>query len=247
MPASVEIYDPRLEQVRAQRQGIYESTVLRHLGERNFRDSRGRRADVRSNFYRRPGSREIMQQVMFQMGTGVPRRLGMLIPGTQDATPAAAAQSRKRYSDVDHLLRNRQDYEETLALYRKGSFYRVTAEPTVVGTRYFVWPLPPGSEIPRAFPTEQSAQTAASYLSEHYNPLHTGRWWTPPARTYQRAELAQWLPPGAVFDGARLAEVNPAWREMSLYAAVPLPLRDIRGSSRSVPVRSRARTRRVRR
>jgi hypothetical protein len=194
----VELYDPRTEQLRAQRQAIYETSVLRELGLNGpFRHPRtGRRADrgVDPEMVRATVSR-----YMFAMGTGVQKRDSRVIAGTQDPTPKTVAESAARYEEPDHLLRNRQDYEETLGLARKSGFYRVTREPTKDGFGFFVWPLPPGQDLPIRTRTEAEASDVAARLSAEADPRQTGRWWKPPTVEYTAAELSYWLPPASAF------------------------------------------------
>ena len=192
---SPEVYDPRLEQVRAQRQGIYETSVLRATGKRAFRDRYGYRADLHLD----PESLHELGRMMFSIGTGVPSRDKRLKRGTQDPTPKSISESEKRYQDPDHVLRNRQDYEETLALLRKSGFYRPTIEYTSRGVRYFVWPLSPGQRVPQSFLTQREAESVAADFSAKKDPRATGKWWKPPAEPYTREELAHWLPPASAF------------------------------------------------
>ena len=119
--------------------------------------------------------------------------------GTQTPTAKAVREARARYGDFDHLIRNRQDYEETLGFARKGRFYRMTTEPTREGLGYFVWPMPPGERTPVRFPTPSAAKDAADYLSETADPRRTKKFWKPPARPYTKRELAHWLPPASAF------------------------------------------------
>lgn len=196
-PRSLDVYDPREEQLRAQRQAIYESQVLRALGRKGpFRSRSGKRADSELD----PGKRaELVRRAMFAMGTSVQRRDARLYPGTQQFTPKSARESARRYEDVDKLVRNRQDYEETLGLARKSGFYRVTKEPTRSGLAYFVWPMPPGMAEPVGAESEQVARQIAGYLNRTADPRKTGIWWKPPSRQYSRVALRDWLPPGEVF------------------------------------------------
>lgn len=192
---SPETYDPRLEQVRAQRQGIYETSVKRATGRKTFRDRYGSRADLLLT----PEEREELGRTMFAIGTGVPSRDARLKRGTQEPTAKAAQESLRRYQDPDHVLRNRQDYEETLALLRRSGFYRPTLEYTSRGVRYFVWPLQPGQRVPQGLMTQVEAERVAADLSAKKDPRATGTWWKPPADPYTREELAHWLPPESAF------------------------------------------------
>lgn len=192
---SPEVYDPRLEQIRAQRQGIYETTVLRILKRKTFRDRYGNRADLLLE----PDEIRETGKSMFSIGTGVPSRDARLKRGTQEPTAKASLESYRRYQDPDHVLRNRQDYEETLALLRHSGFYRPTVEYTHRGVRYFVWPLQPGQRVPAGYLTQREAEDVAAHLSAKKDPRATGKWWKPPSEPYTKEELAHWLPPDSAF------------------------------------------------
>lgn len=190
-------YEIDLEQIRAQGQAIYESCVLRETGLKFFRDPRtGLRADLRLTDDAR---RSLISRCMFAIGTGVAQKHGRLEPGSRKVTAKAAAESAERSDPAwgDHLLRNRQDYEETLALARRRApFYRVVPERTSRGVRYFVWPLPPGQSVPAAGATsEKVADAAAEVMNQLMDPRVTGVWWTPPRLVISAARLAHWLPP----------------------------------------------------
>lgn len=192
---SLEVYDPRLEQVRAQRQGIYETSVLRATKKKSFRDRNGHRADLLLD----PDVLHEMGRMMFTIGTGVPYRDQRLRRGTQSPTSKSISESQRRYDDPDHLIRNRQDYEETLSLLRKSGFYRPTMEHTARGARYFVWPLVPGQRVPQPLLTQREAEAVAADLSAKKDPRATGKWWKPPSEPYTREELSHWLPPPSAF------------------------------------------------
>ena len=190
-----EVYDPREEQLRAQRQAIYETSLSRKF-ERPFRDARGKRLDAKIiNEKGLDWLRPYMQRRMFAMGTGVQQRHGRLKPGSQTPTRKAITESKKRYSDVDKLLRNRQDYEESLGIARKGGFYRITQEPTDMGLMYSVWPLPPRQRLPKIFVGEREAIAEVRRLNATKDPLRTDKWWVPPKKKYTKRGLAYWLPP----------------------------------------------------
>lgn len=192
----LEVYDPREEQLRAQRQAIYESQVKKATGSSSFRDAKGQRVDTRLAEDER---NKMIRRYMFAMGTGVQRRDARIYPGTQQFTPKALREAQQRYADVDTLVRNRQDYEETLGLARKSGFYRVTREPTQRSLAYFVWPLPPGQRVPVPLASEQAAQRRAAQLNASADPRSTRRWWQPSPASYNVRELAAWLPPQWVF------------------------------------------------
>lgn len=186
----VDIYDRDNEQVRAQQQGIYESIVKKALGlpsSTPFRRA-GRRLDANLSSAQ---VRALAPQV-FAIATRVAQRQGRLKPGSGEHTSFAAAESQLRFLNPDHVLRNRQDYEETLALFRKGPWYRVLKE-TPGRTGYFIWPLPPGQQVPIPMTARAAAETAAA-LNATSDPRLTRVWWTPPTRPYTRAMLSSWLP-----------------------------------------------------
>lgn len=195
-PKRGDVYDIDIEQLRAQGQAIYESYIQRLFDVKWFRDPEtGRRLDADIP---RDTVRELVATYVFAVGTGVGQRTGFIEPGTRRPTLRAVDRSRERTQPgwADKLLRNRQDYEETLALARRsGAFYRVVPEHTVVGIRYFVWPLPPGTRIPTAFSSEASAQRTASELNTTRDPTQTDRWWMPPRLAYSPTQLTHWLPP----------------------------------------------------
>lgn len=194
---TAELYDPRDEQVRAQRQGVYESLVRKRLGLPNkhpFRTTQGIRIDLRLS----PADRKAAVSQAFAVGTKVPQKYGRLAPHGQQPTSLAAAESEARYRLPDKLLRNRQDYEETLGAARK-LFYRVVAEPTSTGTSYFVWPMPPVCSRPVRAPSESEARRLADLLNQRRDPRSTGVWWHPPETRYTSESLAYWLPPRSVW------------------------------------------------
>lgn len=203
-PRGSDIYDPREEQLRAQRQAIYETSLLRdepQLKFKSFRNSKGERLDkVITEEGDLPWLRKYIGKKMFQIGVGVQKRDlgvrrkdGYLVP-----TNSTITKSQSRYSDVDKLVRNRQDYEESLALMRKSSFYRVTKEPTRDGWMYFVWPLQPGQRIPKGFKDKKRAENVVN-LANRDAPTVGGAWWKPPKKKYTKRELGHWLPPASIW------------------------------------------------
>lgn len=189
----IEVYDPNLEQIRAQRQAIYESRVKKLLGAPNateFRNSNGLRLDAYV-LRRHPNKAPLLAEAFryaFSAGTSVQQRTGFLEPGSQRPTKKAATRSRERYANPDELFRNRQDYEETLAIPRK-SFYRVVAE----GKSFFVWPLSPDDDVPTAFRTAKEAKEYASFLNATLDPRETDDWFKPLKQPYTKAKLSDWL------------------------------------------------------
>lgn len=198
-----DIYDPRTEEVRVIRQEIYQSKVRKELGfgyKEPFRDKKGVRLDVKA--IRRgalPKLRQLVKVAMFQMGTGVGQRIGQLVSGKQTPTKKGIRESLQRYQNPDNLLRNRQDYEETLAIARK-SFFRVVPEQTKKGVGYFVWPMYGAQKFPAGFATMQEAKAEAARLNRNMNPLKDPtKWWRSPKRRYTEKDLAHWLPPRKAF------------------------------------------------
>jgi DNA-binding NarL/FixJ family response regulator len=203
-PRGSDIYDPREEQLRAQRQAIYESSLLRdepQLRFKSFRNAKGERLDQHIiEEDELPWLREYIGQKMFRIGVGVQKRDQRLKrkDGYLSLTAKTISESKKRYSDVDKLVRNRQDYEESLALMRKSTFYRVTPEPTREGLKYFVWPMQPGQRLPKGFTSKKRAENVAN-LANRDAPTVGGAWWKPPKKKYTKRELADWLPPADIW------------------------------------------------
>jgi len=224
-PGGSDIYDPRSEQLRAQRQAIYETQILSALGKPRgtpFRDPRtGRRADTKLPMER---IGQAVSRFMFAMGTAVQQRDDRLRPGSQRPTEKTVHESAARALDPNHLVRNRQDYEETIAMARKSGFYRVTLEPvswTDDGFAWFVWPMPPGAKLPQAYSTEQEAQTVARRLSATSDPRRTNTWWKPPKVAYSARELAFWLPPAEVLQPAYDLERRAELRRLAKARGAP--------------------------
>ncbi len=203
-PRGSDIYDPREEQLRAQRQAIYESSLLRdepQLRFKSFRNSKGERLDqhvIEEGDF--PWLQKYIGKKMFRIGVGVQKRDRRLKrkDGYLSLTAKTIRESKKRYADVDKLVRNRQDYEESLALMRKSSFYRVTKEPTRDGWVYFVWPMQPGQRIPKGFSSKKRAENVAN-LANRDAPTVGGAWWKPSRKKYTKQELRDWLPPETVW------------------------------------------------
>ena len=203
-PRGSDIYDPREEQLRAQRQAIYESSLLRdepQLKFKTFRNAKGERLDqhvIEEGDF--PWLQKYIGKKMFRIGVGVQKRDRRLKrkDGYLSLTAKTIGESKRRYADVDKLVRNRQDYEESLALMRKSSFYRVTKEPTRDGWVYFVWPMQPGQRIPKGFSSKKRAENVAN-LANRDAPTVGGAWWKPPKKKYTKRELGHWLPPADIW------------------------------------------------
>jgi len=102
----------------------------------------------------------------------------------------------ERYQDPDAVLRKRQAYEVMLSEQRQSSPYRVTAEPTAAGLRYFVWPMRKGQRVPKAYTTMRAAERRLAETYYDDRPV-AGL----PRRAYTKAELSDWLPPESIFKG----------------------------------------------
>lgn len=201
-PGKDDVYDPKMEQMRAITQGMYESAVRRATGEKEFRDARGMRADVKHSYFPDVGR-------MFAMRTGVGSRDKRMKVGTQAPTKKSVDESRLRYEGknprtgefvgFEHLVQNRQDYEETLALGRKSAFYRVIPELARGGIKHCIWPMSPGNHLPMCYPGIADARDRAAELNRYYDPRKTGKWWTPSTRLVREQDLSYWLPPKSVF------------------------------------------------
>jgi hypothetical protein len=114
----------------------------------------------------------------------------------QSRSPADIVQrSWERYQDVNHLIRGRQEYEIMLGRGRQAGPLRVLPEPTAVGIRYFVWPLPASRPLPHAHRTLADAEGEIKRRYADNSPIAGA---LPPKR-YTREELAEWLPPEGVF------------------------------------------------
>ena len=137
----------------------------------------------------------------FSLSKGVSNKQGFTVPGSMDVTPRAQQRSMERLQDRQQLLLKRQNYEETLGIYRKhmhdgsSGFYRITQEP--VAPRYsmvpkdmrcFIWPLPPGRHTPLEFPVPKNAGEANQLtgllqrMNLELSPFVSEVWWTPSRR-----------------------------------------------------------------
>jgi hypothetical protein len=145
------MYDPTEEQNRAVMQGMYESAVKKALGLKasaNFKP-RGVRLDVKALQQRKLSLTQLkrIQTGAFRMRTGVGQRLGHIQHGAQRPTKEGRKKALERYQDPEHLAQNRQDYETTLGLFRKGGFYRWVPELRGGKTVYVVQP---GDQVVRS-------------------------------------------------------------------------------------------------
>lgn len=105
--------------------------------------------------------------------------------------------SYERYQRPDELVRKRQEYEIMLGSQRRSGMYRVTAEPTRRGIKFFVWPLPSGTRKVTAYSSMREAQHKANQLNEaSRRPAMTLS-----SKPYTARELSEWLPPHGVFSG----------------------------------------------
>ena len=170
MTVKVEVYYPKTEQYHAQVQGIYEYLVKKHLGlssSAKFKQNR-KRLDV-SNDLPDYVIRDLLSTA-FAIATKVGQKHGHLQKGSNTPTIEGKAKAAKRagYSfhkivaalqkegfsvekiheildnlpnvDKDYSWQNLLDYEMTLALARKGSFYRILKIKKNRKFVYFVMP-----------------------------------------------------------------------------------------------------------
>lgn len=162
-----DVYDPTQEQFRAVVQGVYESLVTKELGVKAFKDARGARADTRAlkaGGVAQEDLRKILSRA-YAIATRQGQKHGYLEAGTQRPTKKGAALAAARYGadpklvsrmlagdskaqklaaakDVAKLAENRQDYEITLQLVRKGQAPRVVEE--IVGGKLVSFQQPGG-------------------------------------------------------------------------------------------------------
>ena len=175
-----DVYDPFKEQLRAQAQGIYETAVRKKLGlgyKTPFVDAKGVRLDSQlSEEDRRDlfhGNKK--KSIYGAMGTavGLQQKHGYLIPGTLEPTDKGRAWAADRFSpeNAAHAAANRQDYERTLGLVRKSSYYRVVAEVVNGQKRYVVQPRPLAAlvQIPAYRLSEDKAREDASLAESALN------------------------------------------------------------------------------
>ena len=126
-------------------------------------------------------------------------------------TPAWIIQrSWERYQQPDQLIRKRQEYELMLGRGRKYGTFRVTAEPTKKGIRYFVWPLVSRQRVPRAYASESTAMRRADELNTKARRPARDL----PRKPYTKSELAAWLPPATIFRGRSGKLTAPGKKEL---------------------------------
>jgi hypothetical protein len=235
----VEVYDPSLEQMRAVQQGMYESAVKKTLNlpyNSGFRDRDGQRLDMlalMSAGRRKADAREVLRGIaktsMFQQGISTAIRQGVvsreavqkqdgswttaLLPTRDGAQKAKLRYSGQGVNTYTHLVQNRQDYEETLALSRKdGNWFRVTAERVGTATKFCVWPLPTGRYTPLVFASQKTAEDYADELNDWHDIDNPGCWWVPQRGELSRSDVQHWLPSDGAFfggGGSAAAAVRP--------------------------------------
>jgi len=174
---SVDIYDPAKEQFRAVVQGVYESLVVKELGVTSFKDARGKRADekaLRSGKVSQADLRGVLSRA-YAIATRQGQKYGYLEAGTQTPTKKGAALAAARYGtdpkfvekmlagdpkaqklaakkSAEKLAENRQDYEITLRLVRKGEVPRVVEE--IVGGKLVSLQQPGAKRVSRRNPSK---------------------------------------------------------------------------------------------
>lgn len=193
-----EQYDPREEPVRAMIQGIYE-TKLEEATGKSFYNKQARRLEANEQLYRYPDLLQRIKTTAFRIGRGNAAKpsFGYLKEGKP--TARCISEAHERYRNYDHLIDNRQAYEETLGMTRKEGFYRVVQEFVGEKTKFFVWPLRPGHYIPEGFSTYEEAVAKAQQFNATADPRMTGRWWRMPEQKYTKKDLKGWLPADSVF------------------------------------------------
>jgi hypothetical protein len=169
---SADIYDPAKEQFRAVVQGVYESLVTKELGVSAFKDARGKRVDekaLRSGKVAQADLRALLSRA-YAIATRQGQKYGYLEAGTQAPTKKGAALAAARYGadpklvekmlagdpkaqklaakkSAEKLAENRQDYEITLQLVRKGEAPRVVEE--IVGGKLVSLQQPGAKRVSR--------------------------------------------------------------------------------------------------
>lgn len=130
-------------------------------------------------------------------GTGGGWGLAQGAYGKKNDPATVIQRSWERYQQPDKLVRKRQQYEIMLGSRRLSDAYRVTAEPTRAGVRFFVWPLPSRTRKVTAYKTLGAAVRRANKLNDVLRPYAK----KPSSKAYTKAELKDWLPPNSVFAG----------------------------------------------
>ena len=126
---------------------------------------------------------------------------GLATAGPVDAwdDPTYLQRSWERYQNPDHLIRARQKYELQLSKGSRGARapFRVLAEPTRSGWKYFVWPLHGRQRTPKGFKSLGPARRyVEGLLSRGVRPSEGLS-----SRHYTQAELSEWLPSDVIFSG----------------------------------------------
>ena len=130
-------------------------------------------------------------------GTGGRWSLAQGAYGKKNDPSTIIQRSWERYQQPDKLVRKRQQYEMMLGSSRQSGPYRVTAEPTRAGVRFFVWPLPARSRKVKAYSSIGAAMRRAAELNNSRRPYAQDLG----SKVYTKAELSDWLPPDSVFAG----------------------------------------------
>jgi hypothetical protein len=130
-------------------------------------------------------------------GTGGRWSLAQGAYGKKNEPSTIIQRSWERYQQPDKLVRKRQQYEMMLGSRRQSGPYRVTAEPTTAGVRFFVWPLPARSRKVTAYSSIGAAMRRAAELNRSRRPYAKNLG----SKVYTKTELRDWLPPDSVFAG----------------------------------------------
>lgn len=211
------LYDPREWQINAQALQIYMQSLdgrdARKLSQPQINKLVGRAFQIATGVEQKAPRPKTVKRGGRKVEV---RKSEWVKKGTRTPTARTRKASKERYAGtyvgtdgkrrtLASLVLGRQWYELMLAMRRKKrattDFYRVVPEVTTCGILYFVWPLPPGANLPG--PTQMDYQAAAAVaadLNQHKNPYETGKWWQSGKNRYTKNELSHWLPPEKAFD-----------------------------------------------
>lgn len=211
------LYDPREWQINAQAMQIYMQSLdgrdARKLSQPQINKLVSRAFQIATGVEQKAPKPKTVKRGGRKVEV---RKSEWVKKGTRTPTARTRKASKERYAGtyvgtdgkrrtLASLVLGRQCYELMLAMRRKKrattDFYRVVPEVTTCGILYFVWPLPPGANLPGPAQTDyQAAAAVAADLNQRANPYKTGEWWQSGKRRYTKNELSYWLPPEKAFD-----------------------------------------------
>ena len=211
------LYDPREWQINAQALQIYMQSLdgrdsrklsqsqINKLVSRAFQIATGvEQKAPRPKTVKRGGRKvEVRKSEWVKKGTRTPTARTRKASKERYAGTYVGTDGKQR--TLTDLVLGRQWYELMLAMRRKErattDFYRVVPEVTTCGILYFVWPLPPGADLPGPAQMDyQAAADVAADLNRRANPYKTREWWQSGKNQYTKNELSYWLPPEEAFD-----------------------------------------------